>query len=142
MPNPMLLMSMAVAKESVESSKIEDIHTTVEQVLEGELLPEKELRREDKEAMRYKQAMYEGNLLYRQYGLSTRTILAIHKKLMPESNGFRKLQNAIMNDRTGEKVYTPPIASDLSKHISAWENFVNNPEKGSLDPLIRCALSH
>ena len=141
-PNPMMLMSMAVAKESVESSKIEDIHTTVENVLEGQVLPESELKGPDKEVLRYREAMNYGYRQFQELGLSTRTILGIHEKLMPGSSGYRKLQNAIMNDRTGEKVYTPPLAADVESHIGKWENFVNADYKGALDPLIRCALSH
>ena len=141
-PNPMLLMSMAVAKESVESSKIEDIHTTVENVLEGQILPESELNGADKEVRRYSEAMSFGYKEFKEIGLTTRTILGIHDKLIPGSSGYRKQQNAIMNDRTGEKVYTPPLAIDIGTHIGRWENYVNAEKKDSIDPLIRCALSH
>ncbi len=141
-PNPMMLMSMAVAKESVESSKIEDIHTTVENVLEGQILPEKELKREDKEVLRYREAMNHGYRMFKDVGLTTRAMLGIHEKLIAGSAGFRRLQNAIMNDRTGEKVYTPPLAKELSDHLGRWENYVNGDSKGELDPLIRCAISH
>jgi hypothetical protein len=34
-----------------------------------------------------------------------------------------------MNDRTGEKVYTPPLAIEISNHIGKWENFVNIEDK-------------
>lgn len=141
-PNPMMLMSMAVAKESVESSKIEDIHTTVENVLEGQILPENEIKGADKEVLRYREAMYSGYTLYKDTGLSTRTILGIHKKLMPDSSGYRKQQNAIKNDRTGEKVYTPPLPTQINSHINQWEKFVNGEVETNLDPLIKCALAH
>ncbi|MFH0992143.1 MAG: Fic/DOC family N-terminal domain-containing protein [bacterium] len=42
LPNPMLLLSPAILKESVASSNIENINTTVEQVLQMQLFPENE----------------------------------------------------------------------------------------------------
>lgn len=142
-PNPMILMSMAMAKESVESSKIENIHTTVESVLEAEVDPRSESRGPDKEVLRYREAIRWGMDNVRQYSLSTRLILGLHKKLIPNSSGYRKQQNAIANNHTGEKVYTPPIAVDLDKHIKKWEDFANNSnEDNNIDPLIRCSLCH
>lgn len=141
--NPMILMSMAMRKESVESSKIENIHTTVESVLEAEIDPKTESKGPEKEVLRYREAILWGMQSVEKYSLSTRLILGIHKKLMPSSSGYRKLQNAIANNDVGEKVYTPPIAADLEKHIKAWEDFANNSkEDRSIDPLIRCALCH
>jgi Fic family protein len=140
-PNPMMLMSIAVAKESVESSKIEDIHTTVEHILQGQVMPEKELSKVDKEVMRYREAINDGYQNYKKYGLSTRTILTIHKRLILESDGFRKQQNAISNNRTGEKIYTPPRATEIERLIGNWENFVNS-KTSQLDPLLKCAFAH
>lgn len=68
-------MSMAVAKESVESSKIEDIHTTVENVLEKQILPENEIKGVAKEVLRYREAMHFGYNEFTQVGLTTRTIV-------------------------------------------------------------------
>ena len=45
LPNPMLLLSPSVIKESVASSNIENINTTVEQVLQMQLFSEGERRR-------------------------------------------------------------------------------------------------
>lgn len=143
LPNPMLLMSLAITKESVESSRIEDIVTTVESVLEGQGLPESEVKAPDKEVLRYREAMHWGMANLKQYSISTRLILGIHKKLIPGSAGYRQQQNAIKNQRTGEVVYTPPPATEIDRLLQNWENFVNAKDAASpLDPLIRCALAH
>lgn len=142
-PNPLLLMSLAITKESVESSRIEDIVTTVESVLEGQSLPESEIKAPDKEVLRYREAMYWGMSNLKQYSISTRLILGIHKKLIPSSTGYRKQQNAISNQRTGKVVYTPPPAPEINRQLQNWENFVNAKDADPpLDPLIRCALAH
>lgn len=142
-PNPMLLMSLAITKESVESSRIEDIVTTVESVLESQTLPESKIKPPDKEALKYREAMHWGINNLQQYSISTRLIQGIHKKLIPGSTGYRKQQNAIKNQRTEEVIYTPPPATEINRLLQNWENFVNAKDADSpLDPLIRCALAH
>src|SRR4051812_26665981 len=60
MPNPMLLLSPSIIKESVASSEIENINTTVEKVLQQQLFPEAEQKPENKEVIRYKDAVISG----------------------------------------------------------------------------------
>src|SRR3954466_14417177 len=60
MKNPMLVMSPAVIQESVASSGIEAIHSTVLEALQGELFPIAEQREPDKEILRYRDAVYWG----------------------------------------------------------------------------------
>ena len=55
-PNPMLLLSPTLIRESVASSEIENIHTTVESVLQQALFPATERRSVDKEGPAGKQA--------------------------------------------------------------------------------------
>lgn len=142
-PSPMLLMNLAIAKESVESSRIENIVTTVESVLKDQVLPDSEIKAPDKEVLRYREAMYWGMTNLDQYSISTRLILGIHGKLIPGSKGYRKQQNAIMNQRTEEVIYTPPPATEINRLLQNWENFVNAKDADPpLDPLIRCALAH
>ncbi len=123
-PNPMPLMSLAITKESVESSRIEDIITTVESVFEGQDLPEAEIKAPDKEVLRYREAMHWGMENLQKYSISTRLILGIHKKLIPGSTGYRQQQNAIMNQRTEEVIYTPPPAKEIHRLLQNWENFM------------------
>jgi len=141
-PNPMVLMSMAMTKESVESSKIENIHTTVASVLEAEVDSQSEKRGPDKEVLRYRTAIRWGMDNLAKLSLSTRLILGLHEKLVLNSSGYRKQQNAIANQITGEKIYIPPVASRLVEHMKAWENFANSENKENIDPLVRCALCH
>lgn len=57
LPNPMLLLSPVILRESIASSEIENLNTTVEQALQQQLFPEAEQRPADKEVLRYGQAM-------------------------------------------------------------------------------------
>ncbi|MCW3073490.1 MAG: hypothetical protein JWP69_559 [Flaviaesturariibacter sp.] len=140
-PNPLLLTAPLLLRESVESSGIENINTTVANVLENQLLPEAEQNKPDKEVLQYREALFWGNKNLKELSLSNRLILGIHKLLISDNGGFyRREQNHIVNSKTGEILYTPPIQADINRLIGDWENYVNDNK--DLDPLIRAAIAH
>ncbi|MBI2428373.1 MAG: Fic family protein [Ignavibacteriales bacterium] len=141
-PNPMLLMMPSMLRESVASSNIENINTTLTEVLQWQLFPESERREPDKEVLRYREAMEWGNKNVQKYALSTRLISGIHSRLIPDGSGqYRRVQNQIANLSTGKNLYTPPIANAISPLISNWEEYVNRTGD-ALDPLIRTIIAH
>lgn len=140
-PNPFLLTAPLLVRESVESSGIENINTTVAKVLENQLLPEDEQSKPDKEVLRYREALYWGMAHLKTLAISERLILGIHKILMLENGGsFRRHQNHIVNSTTGEVLFTPPLQTEIRALIGNWEKYVN--ENKELDPLIRAAIAH
>lgn len=141
-PNPLLLLTPSIIRESVESSRIENINTTVEQALQGYLFPEEERRSPDKEVLRYRDAILWGWEQVSQLPIGHRIICGIYGKLMPDFGGeYRKLPNAIQNTITGQVVYTPPPADQIAGLMTAWERFQNTPS-GEIDPLIKAILLH
>jgi Fic family protein len=137
-----LLLSPAVIKESVASSNIENINTTMEEALQAQLFPEAERKKPDKEVLRYRDAILWGFENLKKIPISTRLILGIQKKLLPDQTpGYRKTQNKIANSATGEVLYTPPSANELPGLLGNWETFVNAHEDG-IDPLVKCAIAH
>ncbi len=142
LPNPMLLLSPAIIRESVASSEIENINTTIEKVLEQQLYPEAEQKPENKEVLRYRDAIIWGFESMGKLPIGNRLILGIHKRLLGErSHGYRTTQNKIENSGTGEVLYTPPAATEIGRLISNWEKYIHHDDE-NLDPLIRCAISH
>ncbi|MCC6298922.1 MAG: Fic family protein [Anaerolineales bacterium] len=141
-PNPLLLMSPAILRESVASSNIENINTTLADALQWQLFPEAEQRQPDKEVLRYREAMNWGFENAEKFSLSSRLITGIQKRLIPDGNGqYRREQNQIANLSSRESLYTPPIASDIPSLIGNWETYANALDE-SLDPLIRVIISH
>ncbi|HET9136085.1 MAG TPA: Fic family protein [Candidatus Kapabacteria bacterium] len=141
MPNPMLLLSPAIVRESVASSNIENINTTVGEVLQAQLFPEIERPESNKEVLRYREALIAGDELLKKFPISERLVNRIHDILIPgPSGGIRKIQNKIINTKTGEIIYTPPAANeipDLLKHLMQFCNKNND-----IDPLLKTALVH
>lgn len=141
LPNPMLLLSSSVIKESVASSNIENINTTVEEVLRKQLFPESEQGQPEKEVLRYREAVYWGFDQLKKLPISTRLVLGIHKKLLPEArHALRTTQNAISNLASGKILYTPPAANEIPRLMGNWENFLHADD--GIDPLVKCAIAH
>jgi Fic family protein len=141
LPNPGLLLSPAVIKEAVASSEIEDINTTVADVLQNQLLPESERTVPDKEVLHYREAILWGYQALPTHALSTRLILGIKERLVPGlAHGYRRSQNAIMNSATGEVLYTPPIAAEVPRLIGQMEDFLHAAH--GMDPLAASAIAH
>ena len=141
-PNPLLLIAPVVIRESVASSNIENINTTLAEVLQWQLFNETEQRQPDKEVLRYREAMNWGFNNLEKFAISSRLITGIQGRLIPEGNGnYRREQNQIANLSSRESLYTPPIASDIPSLMGNWENYVNSADD-RLDPLIRAILAH
>lgn len=144
-PNPLLLLSPAIIKESLASSEIEDIHTTLINVLQNSLLPEIERGKADKEVLRYREAMVHGYKgLQERHLITNNLIIGIQNKLMQvDGQKFRTEQNAIVDANTGVFVFVPPAATEIPNLIKNWEEYVNTKsEELTDDPLIKSAIAH
>lgn len=142
LPNPLLLLSPAVLRESIASSEIENIHTTILDALEMQLFPESERSPNDKEVLRYRDALLEGFDMLGDLPVCTRIIHRIHQRLIVlGEKGYRRQQNRIINDRTGKIIYTPPPADEIPSLIGDWEAFLNR-RYDPVDPLLKAAVAH
>ena len=143
--NPFLLLSPSIIKESLASSEIENIHTTLIDVFQNALIPDDERRPADKEVLRYREAVIFGfNEIEKKPIVGKTLVLGIENVLM-QVNGesFRTDQNAIVNPTTGEIVFVPPKAEDIEGLIKNWEEYVNGISKDIKDdPLIKSAIAH
>jgi Fic family protein len=140
-PNPMLLLSPTILRESVASAEIENINTTIDQVLQMQIFPETEQRPADKEVLRYSQAIHWGFEQLKNLPISSRLVQGIHKRLLPDAHGgYRRAQNAISNTANDKILYTPPPANDVPQLMGDWENFLHRED--GIDPLVKCAIAH
>ena len=142
--DPMLIISPSILRESLASSEIENIHTTLADVLQAQLLLDdaKSGSGADKEVLRYRDALMWGFEHLNEYGLSTRLILGIQHELLPQKReGYKREQNYIADSVTGEIIYTPPGPTEMDRLMYNWEIF-SNKKDDKFDPLIRCAIAH
>lgn len=144
--SPNLFLSTFYLQESINSSAVENIHTTIESALEDETRPENERSAENKEVINYRTALMAGIRSQGEFGISSRTIKAVHRELKIQKGvpgEFRRVQNNIANVHKGgtrEVIYTPPLHHEVDSLIGNWERFVM--EDKSFFPLIRAAIAH
>jgi Fic family protein len=145
LPDPQLLINTIVLQESKDSSAIENIVTTQDELYKA-ASEEGTANHAAKEILSYREALYVGleKMTTQQNLLTTNTMVEIVQTIKQNKSGIRKtpgttLKNAI----NGEIVYTPPCCEDvLREKLSALEQFINDPENSPLDPLVKMALIH
>lgn len=132
-------------REARESSAIENIISTFDEVYQSNLIGQHFASPEAKEVHLYAKALKKGFELVQGKGLLTiNHILQIQEALINNNAGFRKLPGTkLLNDRTGEIIYTPPQDYDsIVASMKNLEEFINNDEILDTDPLIKMAIIH
>jgi len=144
-PNQSILVNTLALQEAKDSSAIENIITTHDELFREELFPEYASNASAKEVKNYVTALKRGFDLVQQSSLLTNNhILTIQEALENNRAGFRKLPGTeLKNDLTGEIVYTPPQSHDeILRLMSNLERFINDDSMSTLDPLIKMAIIH
>ncbi|MBK8701518.1 MAG: Fic family protein [Saprospiraceae bacterium] len=145
LPNPNLLLNTIVLQESKESSAIENIVTTQDELYKATLNIEGIKNSAAKEVIQYREAMYWGLGQMQKTGLITTNLLVgIMQKLRATNDDIRKNTGTkLANPITGSVVYTPPEGeTNLREKMAALEKFINDDDLNNLDPLIKMALIH
>ncbi len=143
-PNQGILINTLGLQEAKDSSEIENIVTTHDELFKDDVLPEAFANPAAKEVLRYRQALRLGFDLVRQTGLiTTNHIVEIQSELERNNAGFRKLPGTALKNSSGATVYTPPQQPDqIVALMSDLQRFINDPELFAADPLIKMALIH
>lgn len=144
-PNQGILINTLGLQEAKDSSAIENIVTTHDDLFRDETDPENATNAATKEVLRYRQALRVGFEHVRNDGLLTvRHILDIQRELERNQAGFRKLPGTTLQDAaSGRVIYTPPQEPEqILQMMGELERFINEPALLDADPLIKMALIH
>ena len=144
-PNQIILVNTLGLQEAKDSSAIENIITTHDDLYKSELNLDSFKSLEAKEVQNYISALKKGFELIKTKGLITNNIiLEIQKELEGNSAGFRKLPGtALKNSLTGETIYTPPQdINEINKLMTNLEKFINDPSMSDYDPIVKMAIIH
>jgi Fic family protein len=143
-PNHEILINSLAIQEAKDSSAIENIITTHDELYKSDLEFES-MSPAIKEVQNYVAAIKRGFDLVAYQGLLTnQTILQIQEVLEGNNAGFRKLPGtALKNAQTGQTIYLPPQdPQEILDLMSNLEQFINQAEDSDLDPLVKMALIH
>lgn len=144
-PNQTILLNTLGLQEAKDSSAIENIITTHDDLYKSELNLENFNSLNAKEVQNYISALKKGFELIKKNGiLTTRVILEIQEELEKNKAGFRKLPGtALKNSLTGETIYTPPQDfEEIKRLMTNLERFINENEICDYDPLVKMAIIH
>jgi Fic family protein len=143
-PNQSILLNTLGLQEAKDSSEIENIITTHDELFKDDVLPESFSNPAAKEVLRYRQALRIGFNQIKQSGLLTSNhIIQIQAELEQNNAGFRKLSGTTLKNAIGQVIYTPPQEpTEIIALMSDLEQFINNAELFDVDPLIKMALIH
>lgn len=140
-PNQGLLINTLPLLEAKDSSEIENIVTTTDKLFQH-AQSENLADPATKEALRYRTALYSGFRSLAQRPLCTATAVDICRTTKGVDMDIRRPPGTqLINDRSGEVIYTPPEGEALLRDkLANWECFLHNAS--DLDPLIRMAIGH
>jgi Fic family protein len=140
-PNQSMLINTIPLLEAKDSSEIENIVTTTDQLFRY-AQGQENADPATKEALRYRTALQRGYESLKARPLCTATAVEVCRTLKGVDMDIRRTPGTqLINDRTGEVIYTPPEGeARLRDMLANWERFLH--QQTELDPLIRMAVGH
>ena len=142
-PNQNILINTLTLQEARDSSAIENIVTTQDD-LYRDADPGEAVGTATKEVLRYGHALRTGHQQVRATGLLTlNTILGIQQQLECNQAGLRRLPGTALRDGGGRVVYEPPQdANEIRRLMGELERFIHDDPPYAVDPLVKMALVH
>lgn len=145
-PNENILVSTLTLQEAKDSSEVENIVTTQDDLYKNasELYSDYAINAATKEVLNYREALQHGFRLVKEKGVLTSSVIReIQKLLEHNSAGFRSIPGTTLKSSDGKTVYTPPQdRTEILNYMDNLESFINNDDISELDPLIKLAIIH
>ena len=145
-PNENILISTLTLQEARDSSAVENIVTTQDDLYKAGLSDKRiVLNPATKEVLRYREAIFEGFKMVRKNKiLSNNVIKKVQELVKLNDAGFlASPSKALINQSDGKIIYTPPQDIDeVNRKMENLELFINDPDICNLDPLIKMAIIH
>ncbi len=141
-PNQNILINSLVLQEAKDSSEIENIITTHDELFRAGL-DIASVTNETKEVQHYRQALLKGFALVQENGLLLkRDIVSMQQELEQNDAGVRRQSGTVLkNAATGEVIFTPPQDYETIQSLLAnLEQYINEPN--DIDPLVNMAIIH
>jgi Fic family protein len=145
-PNEKILINSLILQEARDSSAIENIVTTQDDLYHADTYDTFLSHNPAiKEVLRYRESIMEGyNIVKKKRMLSNNVIKQIQQQLVDNNAGFRTTPGTTLRrGENGEVVYTPPQdINEIEQLMSNLEVFINDSSMCTYDPLIKMAIIH
>ena len=142
-PNESILIDTLTLQEAKNSSEIENIVTTHDDLYKENILIESKSNAA-KEVYNYARGLKLGFLIVREQKLLlNKHILTIQKELLENKAGFRTQAGTKLVDGFGKVVYTPPQhPKEILDLMGNLEKYINDNNFSEVDTLIKMAVIH
>ena len=145
-PNERILISSITLQEAKDSSEVENIVTTQDDLYRAGLDPSHQfINAATKEVLFYREAINEGFRMVRNKDILTlNDIKHVQEILEQNTAGFRTTPGTqLKRENDGAVIYTPPQdGMAIVRYMSNLEQFINDDHLSQLDPLIKMAIIH
>lgn len=145
-PNERILISSLTLQEAKDSSAVENIVTTQDDLYKAGLdFSYQFINAATKEVLFYREAINEGFRIVRGREILTlNDIKRVQEILEQNSAGFRTTPGTqLKRSSDGAVVYTPPQdGTEIVKYMANLEQFINDTQLCQIDPLIKMAIIH
>lgn len=145
-PNERILISSLTLQEAKDSSEVENIVTTQDDLYRAGLDPSHQfINAATKEVLFYREAINEGFRMVRNKDILTlNDIKHVQEILEQNTAGFRTTPGTqLKRENDGAVIYTPPQdGMAIVRYMSNLEQFINDDHLIQLDPLIKMAIIH
>lgn len=142
-PNENILINTLALQEAKDSSAIENIVTTKDELFLSNISIEVN-NTAAKEVQNYSKALKRGFELVKKHQLLTSNhIIEIQAELEPNKTGIRKISGTALKNSLGETIYTPPQDYDtIIELMSNLEKYINDNALHNIDPLLKMPIIH
>lgn len=149
LPNPYMLVNTITLSEAKDSSEIENIFTTHDELYQAIAVDTTEMSASAREVLRYREALEVGiSMLQEKERLDFETILAVYQKIEDTTQGIRPptlstvIKKGGSSMTSGSVIYTPPRGKGVIENLmDNWLKYANSKEF-DYDPLLKMAITH
>lgn len=144
-PNEEILISTLTLQEAKDSSAVENIVTTHDELYKADLNAKDYIvSASTKEVLNYRKAIQVGFRLVREKGLLTNSVIKQIQELLEGNRaGFRVNAGTTLKDSQNNIIYIPPQDEiEIKDLMSNLELFINDETISDLDPLVKTAIIH
>lgn len=142
-PNENILINTLTLQEAKDSSEIENIVTTHDDLYKENIFIDTH-KPATKEVINYAQGLRHGfEIVRKEKLLLNKHIIAVQQILEANKAGFRTQAGTKLINSQGQTVYTPPQHPDEVVSLMAnLEKFINDDDFSELDSLVKMAVIH
>ena len=144
LPQQDILINMLTFQEAKDSSEVENIVTTHDELYKSSLTIENYISPATKEVQNYGSALKKGyDIVKTKKILTINTIIEIQSVLEKNYAGLRKMPGTNLKNQKGEIIFEPPQDSqEIISLMSNLEKFINDTTISDYDPIIKMAIIH